>query len=165
MSDTHGDADVIQRVSNYYPEIETLIHCGDSELQRSHYVLSEMSAIVRGNCDRDDEYPIESVLEIEGVKLYVTHGHLFNVKQTPLNLLYRAQEIGADIVFFGHSHIIAAEVIEDTLFVNPGSLLKPRGREEKSFAIVERDAQNWTVTFYTHENEKISSHTFPIPVK
>lgn len=165
MSDTHGDYDVIQKVSQFYPEIETLIHCGDSELKRDHYALNEMAAVVRGNCDSDAEFAIESVLELNGVKLYTTHGHLFGVKDSPMNLFYRAKELGAHAVFFGHTHMLAAEMIEDVLFVNPGSLLKPRGREEKSFAIVEHSPANWTITFYTDDNKKISSHTFPISPK
>ena len=165
MSDTHGDANVIKQVQQYYPNIKITIHCGDSELASNHEALSSMIVAVRGNCDRDEAFPIESFVQLDNVKVYTTHGHVFDVKSTPLKLLYRAKEVEADLVFYGHSHRLAAEMIDGTLFINPGSLLKPRGRKEKSFAIVERNLNNWHVTFYTDANEKISSHIFPIPIK
>lgn len=164
MSDTHGDASVIEKVRAFYPQMDAVIHCGDSELPHDHDVLKDM-VIVRGNCDRDKHFQEEIVLSVDGVKIYVTHGHLYNVKHSILNLSYRAQEVGADIVLFGHSHILGAEVVGGVLFVNPGSLLLPRGRKEKSFAIIEKKEANWIVTFYTDHNEKIATHTFPVAVK
>ena len=79
-----------------------------------------------------------------------------------MNLLYRGQEIGADVVLFGHSHRLGAELVDETLFVNPGSLLSPRGGNPKSFAIIQKEGKSWTVTFYTNGNQEISSHSFRI---
>lgn len=42
MSDTHGDSHVIDKVRNFYPEIDVRIHCGDSELPYVHDALKEM---------------------------------------------------------------------------------------------------------------------------
>lgn len=164
MSDTHGDSTVIERVRGFYPQMDAVIHCGDSELSYDHNVLKDVT-IVRGNCDRDKHFPEEMVLSVDGAKVYVTHGHLYNVKQSILNLSYRAQEIEADIVLFGHSHELGAELVNGILLVNPGSLLLPRGRREKSFAMIEKSEANWVVTFYTDDNERIATHTFPIVEK
>jgi len=41
MSDTHGDSRVIDKVRSFYPEIDLLIHCGDSELPFVHDALRE----------------------------------------------------------------------------------------------------------------------------
>lgn len=49
-----------------------------------------------------------------------------------LSLTYRAKELNAQIVCFGHSHILGAEMMDHILFINPGSLLKPRGHKEKA---------------------------------
>ncbi len=159
MSDTHGDSDVIEKVRGYYPSVETLIHCGDSELPYTHDALDRMKK-VRGNCDSDKAFPNEAVFEIADVRVFVTHGHLFNVKTSILSLSYRAKEANAQIVCFGHSHILGAEMIDDLLFLNPGSLLKPRGRKEKSFALIEIEDTYFEVKFFTEENHCISSHTF-----
>ena len=161
MSDTHSDAIVIEQVKSYYPNMDAYIHCGDSELTAKHPALSGMT-VVRGNCDRGKDFPEESILEVDGVKVYVTHGHLYNVKSSIMNLLYRGQEIGADVVLFGHSHRLGAELVDETLFVNPGSLLSPRGGNPKSFAIIQKEGKSWTVTFYTNGNQEITSHSFPI---
>ncbi|WP_155591894.1 metallophosphoesterase [Lysinibacillus cavernae] len=159
MSDTHGDSHVIDKVREFYPEIDVLIHCGDSELSFSHEALEGIKK-VRGNCDREKAFPEEEFFTVNNVNIFVTHGHLFNVKSSILSLSYRAKELGAQIVCFGHSHILGAEVIDDILFLNPGSLLKPRGRKEKSFAVVELNTTFFKVEFLTDDNQSIATHTF-----
>ncbi|WP_107949950.1 metallophosphoesterase [Lysinibacillus parviboronicapiens] len=159
MSDTHGDSRVIEKVRGFYPNVDTMIHCGDSELAFAHAAIADMKK-VRGNCDNDQAFPDEAVFEIGDVTFFVTHGHLFNVKSSILSLSYRAKEVDAQIACFGHSHILGAEVIDDVLFINPGSLLKPRGRKEKSFAIVEISNAYFQVNFLTDDNVCISSHQF-----
>lgn len=159
MSDTHGDSQVIERVKGFYPEIDTVIHCGDSELPFAHESLAGMIK-VRGNCDHEKAYPEEEIFMNNDVRIFITHGHLFNVKNSILSLSYRAKELDAQIVCFGHSHSLGAEMIDDILFLNPGSLLKPRGRKEKSFAIVEIEASTFKVAFWTDDHQCIASHTF-----
>jgi len=159
MSDTHGDSRVIDKVRSFYPEIDLLIHCGDSELPFVHDALKGMKK-VRGNCDREKTFPEEVNFTVDDVKVFVTHGHLFNVKSSMLSLTYRAKELNAQIVCFGHSHILGAEMIDDILFINPGSLLKPRGRKEKSFAVLEIEDSAYKVEFWADDQQWMSSHTF-----
>ncbi|EON71456.1 metallophosphoesterase [Lysinibacillus sphaericus] len=159
MSDTHGDSLVIDKVRGFYPNADAVIHCGDSELAFSHTALTGMKK-VRGNCDAEKAFPDEVVFEVGDVAFFVTHGHLFNVKTSILSLSYRAKEVAAQITCFGHSHILGAEMIDGVLFINPGSLLKPRGRKEKSFAIVEISDAYFQVNFLTDDNDCISSHQF-----
>lgn len=159
MSDTHGDCQVIEKVREFYPNAAAMIHCGDSELSFSHSALEGMQK-VRGNCDLESAFPDEAVFDVDGVTFFVTHGHLFNVKSSILSLSYRAKEVDAQIACFGHSHILGAEMLDGILFVNPGSLLKPRGRKEKSFALIDITADQFQVDFLTDDNETISSHTF-----
>jgi len=115
---------------------------------------------VRGNCDREKTFPEEVNFTVDDVKVFVTHGHLFNVKSSMLSLTYRAKELNAQIVCFGHSHILGAEMIDDILFINPGSLLKPRGRKEKSFAVLEIEDSAYKVEFWADDQQWMSSHTF-----
>lgn len=159
MSDTHSDSGVIEKVRGFYPNIDILIHCGDSELPFSHHVLDGMKK-VRGNCDIDPAFPDEIVIDFGDIKVFATHGHLFNVKSSILSLSYRAKEVNARIVCFGHSHMLGAEMIDDILFLNPGSLLKPRGRQEKSFAVVEINQTAFKVDFFTDDHQLLDSYTF-----
>lgn len=161
MSDTHGDAEVIKRVRDAHLDVDAIIHCGDSELPFDHPYL-EGAKRVRGNCDHDSRYPEEELFNVEGLKIFVAHGHLLNVKSTTMNLLYRAKEVEADAAFFGHSHVLGTELVDNILFVNPGSLLKPRGIDEKSYAIVEFADQSWKVTGYTDTGEEIFTKRFPL---
>ena len=161
MSDTHSDAAVIEQVVSNVQDIDAVFHCGDSELSFNADELRNMYK-VRGNCDYDKQFPEDVIEEIDAQKIYMTHGHLYNVKLTLLPLSYRAAEVGANLVLFGHSHVLGAELIDDTLFVNPGSLRMPRGRTEKSYAIIDFDGTQWQVTFKTESNEIITQKNFSI---
>lgn len=159
MSDTHGDAEVIKTVREYYPQVDAVVHCGDSELPYDHIYLQGVER-VRGNCDRDARFPDEKLFELGETTVFVTHGHLFNVKSTLLSLTYRAKELGANVCCFGHSHLLGAEMIDDTLFINPGSLLKPRGRREKSFVVLDIQPEQFIVNCYCDINELLETVTF-----
>ncbi len=161
MSDTHGDAEVIKRVREAHSDVDAFIHCGDSELPYDHPYL-EGAKRVRGNCDRDTRFPEEELFEVEGLKIFVAHGHLLNVKSTTMNLLYRTKEVEANAAFFGHSHVLGTELVGNILFVNPGSLLKPRVIENKSYAVVEFKDQMWTVIGYTDQGEEIFTRNFTL---
>ncbi|WP_431027418.1 metallophosphoesterase [Lysinibacillus sp. LZ02] len=160
MSDTHGDAEVIKKVRDYHPQVDAVVHCGDSELPYDHAYLEGVER-VRGNCDRtDDRFPNEKVFELGETTVFVTHGHLFNVKSSILSLMYRAKEVGANICCFGHSHLLGAEMVDDILFINPGSLLKPRGRAEKSYVIVTIVDHSYTVQCFTDDSELLETIEF-----
>lgn len=80
---------------------------------------------VPGNCDRYRmvryEPPVRCY-DVCGVKLYMTHGHEHNVKQTLYKLLKDAREAGAQAVLYGHTHAADCHREEDGLWVmNPGA--------------------------------------------
>ena len=153
MSDTHADMATMEEVISFRSkEVDAIIHCGDSELEASYFQDKPVS-IVKGNCDYDSSFPTEQIISIEDQTILIVHGHLHQVKSTILPLNYRAQEVGATIVCFGHSHILGAELQNGILFVNPGSLHKPRGRKEKSYAIVGKNPSSWQVLFYSSEHK------------
>lgn len=151
ISDTHRDIETMEKVLNHWTDIDAVIHCGDSELDASYFENRPIH-IVRGNCDFGVDFPEEAILELESEKVLVVHGHKHHVKTTLMPLNYRAQEVQATVVCFGHSHLLGAELQNGILFVNPGSLNKPRGRKEKSYAIVEKLENAWTVVFYSSEH-------------
>lgn len=156
MSDTHRDAKVINRVRERHKDVDAVIHCGDSELPFDHEYLDGAKR-VRGNCDQDIRYPEEELFTISGKRIFVTHGHLFNVKSTTMNLYYRAKELEADAVFFGHSHVLGCELLDNVLYVNPGSLLKPRGINDKSYTVVEFVDDEWNVKGLSSEGIELFS--------
>jgi uncharacterized protein len=136
VSDSHGltkELEVLRE--RHLNEVDLLIHCGDSEMMPDDKVMNGYLT-VKGNCDIGG-YPLETTTEVAGRKFFVTHGHKYSVKSSLMNLKYKAAEVGADIACFGHSHVLGAEVIGDTLFLNPGSIRMPRERFEKTYVILE----------------------------
>jgi putative phosphoesterase len=74
-----------------------------------------------------------------------------------MNLHYKAREVGANVVCFGHSHIAGAELMDGVLFINPGSMLLPRMRKERTYAILVMDGTEATVQFYDISGKHIPS--------
>ncbi|XWN53607.1 metallophosphoesterase [Anoxybacillus flavithermus] len=159
VSDSHGLTKELQTiVSRHKQHVDAIIHCGDSELTSDHEALQGM-LVVRGNCDYERRFPTDLVEERNGVRFFITHGHLYNVKMTLMNLYYKAKEVGARIVCFGHSHIAGCEQIDDVLFINPGSVYLPRLRHEKTYAILHIDEATTTVHFYNIDGKPLHDLT------
>jgi putative phosphoesterase len=156
VSDSHGSIEILKELkSRYEQEVDAMFHCGDSELPADSEVMKGYIA-VRGNCDIDHRYPNDIVEEIEGKRIFMTHGHRYDVKASLAKLIQKAKANRADFVFFGHSHYAVAEMIGQTLFLNPGSILLPRGRKEKTYAIVELDGEEPVVHFYNDQHQKLT---------
>ena len=136
VSDSHGSTDLLEGIEKIHGhDADLMIHCGDSELAEDDPAIKSFKS-VRGNCDFLANLPDDETHVINGVKIFVTHGHLYSVKSTLGNLFYKAKELQADIVCFGHSHILGAEMVDDVLFINPGSIRLPRGRKERTYIIL-----------------------------
>jgi putative phosphoesterase len=148
MSDSHGLTDEIVDIKNRHKdEVNLMFHCGDSELSAQSSELKSFQG-VKGNCDFESNFPNERIEDVNGVSLYLTHGHLYNVKSTLMNLKYRALELNAKIACYGHSHIAGAELIDGILFINPGSIRLPVLRRQKTYAILEVEGNIANVMFY-----------------
>ena len=79
---------------------------------------------VRGNCDPRSKLSGALACTVGGVRIFATHGHLYNVKYEPeLDTLAAAAEgSGAELVLFGHSHRACMEKHRDLTFLNPGTI-------------------------------------------
>jgi len=93
--------------------------------------------IVKGNCDLADNYPSEVVFRAGGMRILITHGHLYNVKSGYQRLVYRAEELQAETIIFGHTHISEFTQLGGIWLINPGSLSAARSYGKPSFAIIE----------------------------
>ncbi|MDM5211428.1 metallophosphoesterase [Peribacillus sp. NJ4] len=153
MSDSHGlTHEISMIIDRHKQEVAAMIHCGDSELERNDPHMADFLA-VRGNCDYDSAYPTDIVEYIAGKRFFITHGHLYNIKMTLMNLSYKSEEAEADIICFGHSHAAGSESIDGKLFINPGSIRQPRGRKEKTYAILEMGTGKLEITYYDLEGK------------
>lgn len=124
FSDTHGRCgDMLAAVDKYDPAMA--VHLGDNISDGA--LLSDVCPglpvkQVCGNCD----FPRagvenELVFEFGGAKFFICHGHTYGVKGGTDRLLHRAEELGADAAFFGHTHTPFIENKNGIWIANPGT--------------------------------------------
>ena len=160
VSDSHGWEEEMLNIKNrHYHEIDAMIHCGDSELQADDEAL-EGFKIVAGNCDYDFRLKDRQTFEMEGKKIIVVHGHRHRVNSSFMNLSYLAEEANADFVFFGHTHILGVEEVNDVIYLNPGSILLPRGGNPKTYAIIDKKDDKLSVHYYNEKHKKLKTVQF-----
>ncbi len=130
VSDTHSREGrrLAGRTREAVREADAVIHAGDFTTEP---VLDAFQAEadrlygVVGNNDPPgvhDRLPAERVVEHEGVRLVVVHGHEHT--DTALSLL--GQQEAADLVVFGHSHRPGVYQGDGVTLLNPGSHAQPR---------------------------------------
>lgn len=93
---------------------------------------------VQGNCDSEVdqmviEFPIMadySFIFYEGIRIFVTHGHTYNIKELP------PLSVG-DVLIHGHTHVPVTEVVEGIMWLNPGSISLPKENSPHSYAVLE----------------------------
>ena len=137
IGDTHGRIENIRReLKTIKPEL--IFFTGDflSDAKRIYHHLGVTLHAVAGNCDFHDSGPAERILDLEGKRFYMVHGHQYGVKNSVNSLYYRGLELNADVVLFGHTHIPFCEQIEDIWLINPGSPSRPRLDKKGSYALL-----------------------------
>ncbi|MCB5954285.1 metallophosphoesterase [Enterococcus sp. CWB-B31] len=150
VSDNHGDRDIlVQLVKQYKGKVDAFFHCGDSELDTSDHLWDYFTAAVKGNCDYDLGFPETAIKNIGEDVIFLTHGHLSNVRFGLTQLALQAEEAGANIALFGHTHEIGCEMHQGILFLNPGSIRQPRGPIQiQSYAIIDSTEEQLDVQYY-----------------
>ncbi|WP_017726681.1 metallophosphoesterase family protein [Halalkalibacterium ligniniphilum] len=155
ISDSHGlKKELLDVIERHRDEVDVILHCGDSELDGAASELSDVNT-VRGNCDIGTDFPEEYTESFQGFKVFVTHGHLYNVKMTYVPLSYRAEEVEAQMVCFGHSHVATSFQENGVIYVNPGSIRLPRARKEQTYCIAEVTDDKVQLLFYDRSGEFI----------
>jgi len=143
ISDTHGDTNKAEEAIRSNKEVSLIIHLGD--YYRDAQKLSGMFPnipveYIYGNSDfMIENVPAEKLLEVCGKKIFITHGHRYSVKWDYGRLYKKAEELKADMILFGHTHV--PEIIEkdDVFLLNPGSTSDPRDESDESYAIIDID--------------------------
>lgn len=100
--------------------------------------LKDKLLVVKGNCDAEVDEMISDfkfedhlLLDINGKKIYFTHGHRYNIEVIPYE--------DFDILIYGHIHQGFIQEKEGYLFANPGSISLPKGGTEHSYLILEEN--------------------------
>lgn len=132
VSDTHGRDERLEEAL----EIEKpdfLCHMGDVEGSEDYIrALAQCPlAMVSGNNDFYTDLNPEVTFELQGFKIFMTHGHYYYVGRSTDRLKSAGRRNGADIVLFGHTHRPVLEVEKDIIVANPGSLTYPRQEKRR----------------------------------
>ena len=100
-----------------------VVFLGDGLLKIRHfeYEYPEKFLFIRGNCDGYDETPLRRIIDFDGVRVLLTHGHEERVKYGLMTLLGVAKEEKINVALFGHTHRAEVTSIDGILFVNPGT--------------------------------------------
>ena len=129
FSDTHSNtALMVETVRRIRPD--AIIHLGDHD-RDTEVLLREFPEIplysVCGNCDMASLAPERLVVSLGPVKAFLTHGHLYKVRWGRLDsLVYAAQEEGAQLALFGHTHEPLYKELGGVTILNPGTAGKGR---------------------------------------
>ena len=99
--------------------------------------LKDNIIAVRGNCDSEVdqmllEFPIMADYALvvdEGVRLFLTHGHIYNVEHQPTGR--------HDIFFYGHTHRWSLAPSPHGIVCNLGSITFPKDDNAPTFAVYE----------------------------
>lgn len=137
FSDTHTNtALMVEAVRRSGPDL--IIHLGDhdrdTEILRREFPEIPLYGVC-GNCDFYPSAPQTDLVPIGPVKAFITHGHLYSVDYDRLDsLVYAAQEQGAKLAMYGHTHRALYEEIGGVKVLNPGTAGKGR---KLTWALVE----------------------------
>ena len=142
LSDTHlrVGKSLPRFVWEQLTDIDMILHAGD--LTHSG-LLEELSCIaptraVRGNCDNwDVSLPDKDIVECEGFRIGLIHGHSGKGKSTADRAYHAFQDTPVDLIVFGHSHMPYMEWQEGILLFNPGSPTDKRRELRYSMGLLE----------------------------
>ena len=146
FSDSHGDISAAKRFFNSLSPLDCLFHLGDCvpDGKRLGQLFSCPVYAVRGNCDFHSDEPLERIVDLGGKRFLLLHSHQYYFQNA---LLYRGEEVHADMVLYGHTHVPDLSADGPRLILNPGSLSRPRGGSVESCALMTIEGNDLTVRF------------------
>jgi uncharacterized protein len=148
FSDTHGSISPLNTVMNWAKErlppndtISCAVFLGDgvSDLSRSAEATGFYSDwyVVSGNNDYRTTAPEAGVFDFCDYRFFMCHGHRHSLYGGFHSLIAAARNNQANVVLYGHTHVPSYKNIDGLLFINPGSVGRPRSRVGASFAVIE----------------------------
>ncbi len=154
FSDSHGDISAAKRFLDSLSPLDCLFHLGDyaADAKKLSKLFSCPAYTVRGNCDYGSAEPLEQVVDLGGKRFLLVHGHQYYFRDA---LLYRGEEVHADMVLYGHTHMPDLSADGPRLILNPGSLSRPRGGSVDSCALVLLEEKSLNVRFINADNTKV----------
>ena len=124
FSDSHGAvAPMLDIAEREQPD--EIFHLGDylRDAETLSFAFPKIPIVtVPGNCDGWTKQPGQLLLEREGVRLLLAHGHQWRVKSGPACALAAARQVGADVLLYGHTHQAVCGREGELWMMNPGTV-------------------------------------------
>ena len=144
VSDSHGGTGALDLMLSR-PEargIKLWLFAGDVALDGEYLdmVTPENVEVIKvaGNNDwPGTSLPDYETLDVAGHTILLTHGHIFGVNFGRQKLAQAAQDVGADIAVYGHTHVAEYTEIAGITVLNPGSVFRPRDERAGSFMVLD----------------------------
>ena len=107
VSDTHGREDNLEKVLEKESPIDAMVHLGDVEGSEDYIrILTDAPVyMVAGNNDFYTDLPGQAVIDLDGYRAFITHGHGYHVSYSPNRLVAEALHRNAQIAMYGHTHV------------------------------------------------------------
>jgi len=131
FSDSHGMVGFMQRIAEK-ENPDMILHLGDLESDCDGAFANIRVVKVRGNCDFHSFEEKERILEFGPSKIWMTHGHLYGVKNGLASLLKHGEELGANVILYGHTHRRYLLETDRYVVMNPGT-------PDSSYGVIELD--------------------------
>lgn len=142
FSDSHGrTSPMLDLIRAEQPD--AVIHLGDgrADLEPLFWEWPELKLFsVPGNCDGWTGEPAQRLVELEGMRFLLCHGHSYRVKSGLGGLLEEAKRLEVQCALYGHTHVAHREQVEGIWLFNPGSV----GAYRAEYGVIE--VQNGVVT-------------------
>ena len=123
FSDSHGKSSHMSNaILKEKPDLLLFMGDGLYDLYRMQTEFALPATGVKGNCDMGVSEQTSRTLNIDGMKIYMTHGHIYGVKSGYDTVIDAAKSAGADVLLFGHTHHAVYEMSGALHVLNPGSI-------------------------------------------
>ena len=93
VSDSHRNRAALDRLDPVFADCDIIVHLGDLSSDGGYVrgKYPDKTIVINGNCDFDKLGEDERVEVVEGVKIFMCHGHMYSVKQTLTRLAEEAK--------------------------------------------------------------------------
>ena len=140
ISDTHGNIGGMEKLEGIFAECDLIIHLGDTSGDGARIArkFPDKTYLINGNCDGLGCGENELVIDIEDIKIFATHGHLYSAKSTLSKLAKRAKELNCTLVLYGHTHRAREDETEGVTLINPGTMSR-YSRQSYLYLVINKD--------------------------
>jgi len=118
---------------------DVIIHLGDNigdAVKIREKFPKQAFHMIKGNCDVNATGDVEKTITIDGIKIYMTHGHRYHVKEGLSYLMKHTQDSDINLTLFGHTHLATITEDKGATLMNPGQMRSHSNRQPASYGIV-----------------------------